>query len=113
MSFFLQNEPYVVIELCFPYLQPLSGWQHSTKYKQDIRETKRSIILNKSIVFNMNHCEHCRYYELCMYTLEKRTLKRIQLSPRAPNLKKFINYLKKKNKTMEKKDKDKYKFPKM
>lgn len=43
----------------------------------------------------------------------KRTLKRIQLSPRAPNLKKFINYLKKKNKTMEKKDKDKYKFPKM
>lgn len=48
-----------------------------------------------------------------MYTLEKRTLKRIQLSPRAPNLKKLINYLKKKNKTMEKKDKDKYKFPKM
>ena len=47
-----------------------------------------------------------------MYTLEKR-VKRIQLSPRAPNLKKFINYLKKKNKTMEKKDKDKYKFPKM
>ena len=57
----------------------------------------------------MNHGEHCRYYELCMYTLEKRTLKRIQLSPRAPNLKTLINYLKKKNKTMEKKDKDKYK----
>ena len=47
-----------------------------------------------------------------MYTLEKRTLKKIQLSPCAPNLKKLINYFKKKHKTMEK-DKDKYKFPKM
>lgn len=60
----------------------------------------------------MNHGEYCRYCELCMYTLEKRTLKKIQLSPCAPNLKKLINYFKKKHKTMEK-DKDKYKFPKM
>lgn len=102
MSVFLPNEPQVVIELCFPYLQPLSGWQHSTKYKQYIRETKRRIILNKSIVFSMNHGEHCRYYELCMYTLEKRTLKKIQLSPRAPNLKKLINYFKKNTKQWRK-----------
>ena len=44
----------------------------------------------------MNHGEYCRYCELCMYTLEKRTLKKIQLSPRAPNQKKkLINYFKK------------------
>lgn len=102
MSVFLPNEPQVVIELCFPYLQPLSGWQHSTKYKQYIGETKRRIILNKSIVFSMNHGEYCRYCELCMYTLEKRTLKKIQLSPRAPNLKKLINYFKKNTKQWRK-----------